>query len=93
MHLHRFLFILTKISFRIQPKSGHQFTREIFEDAQVVGQADKKFIVAVYPRDGLLFVIDQHAAHERIRLEILLRGKHYEITRNYHKSKYQCENI
>lgn len=41
----------------------------------MVGQADKKFIVAVHPEDDLLFVIDQHAAHERIRLEILIQGK------------------
>ena len=51
---------------------------------QVLGQVDNKFIACLLtlPPGGdgvphkLLSVIDQHAAHERVRLEQLTAGKH-----------------
>lgn len=45
--------------------------RECLQDARVLLQLDKKFIPVV--ADGVLIVIDQHAADERIRLEELRR--------------------
>jgi DNA mismatch repair ATPase MutL len=46
---------------------------------QVLGQMDKKFIVTVVaPRSGknqnVIVLFDQHAVHERIRLEGLMKG-------------------
>ncbi|GMH23998.1 hypothetical protein Nepgr_025841 [Nepenthes gracilis] len=48
------------------PKSVN---RNCLEDAKVLSQVDKKFIPVV--AGGTLYVIDQHAADERIRLEEL----------------------
>lgn len=39
-------------------------------EINVIGQWDKKFILAQY--NGDLLVFDQHAVHERVRLELLL---------------------
>lgn len=39
---------------------------------RVIGQVDSKFIVGV-SRDGVLCAFDQHAVHERLRFEFLLR--------------------
>ena len=54
----------------------------------MIGQVDKKFIGATMPYDGegggnacgrnrsrLLVLFDQHAVHERIRLETLIKGQ------------------
>ena len=46
---------------------------------QVLGQLDNKFIVTVVgPRCGknqnVIVLFDQHAVHERIRLECLMKG-------------------
>ena len=54
----------------------------MFRGLSVIGQVDKKFIAAtmVYDGDGerrssrLLVLFDQHAVHERIRLETLIKG-------------------
>ena len=43
--------------------------RRHLQEASVVGQLDRKFTVA--QADGLLFIVDQHAADERVRLERL----------------------
>ncbi|KAJ3261360.1 DNA mismatch repair protein [Boothiomyces macroporosus] len=40
---------------------------EQFKKIKVIGQVDKKFIAC--QADGLILVVDQHAAHERIKLE------------------------
>ena len=46
-------------------------TRTALRRAQLVGQVDKKFLIAFSAADGLMIVVDQHAAHERVRLEAL----------------------
>ena len=58
--------------------NGFTFRKEHFENIQVIGQVDKKFIACYSSATNksaeeakLLVVIDQHAAHERIRLEQL----------------------
>ena len=43
--------------------------RRHLQRAKIVGQLDRKFIIA--QADGLLFIVDQHAADERVRLERL----------------------
>ena len=44
--------------------------KEIFDDLEVIGQVDKKFIAAI--SKGIFLLFDQHAVHERIRLETLI---------------------
>ena len=61
-----------------------KFQRDLFDKIRVLGQVDKKFI-AVMGKDlnisngtttqGILLLFDQHAVHERIRLEKLITGK------------------
>ncbi|XP_054758647.2 DNA mismatch repair protein Mlh3-like [Lytechinus pictus] len=57
-----------------------QFTKGMFASMKVLGQVDKKFIACLVNSDyeknpagepNLLILVDQHAAHERIRLEML----------------------
>ncbi|XP_072172042.1 DNA mismatch repair protein Mlh3-like isoform X2 [Diadema setosum] len=56
-----------------------QFHKSVFENIEVVGQVDAKFIACLVSSDSqqpgarphLLVLVDQHAAHERIRLEML----------------------
>ncbi|XP_041468883.1 uncharacterized protein LOC121418804 [Lytechinus variegatus] len=57
-----------------------QFTKAMFTSMKVLGQLDKKFIACLVNSDyeknpagepNLLILVDQHAAHERIRLEML----------------------
>lgn len=45
------------------------------QDLKVIGQVDSKFIVGV-TREGVLCAFDQHAVHERLRFEYLLRLLH-----------------
>lgn len=39
--------------------------------SRIIGQVDRKFIAVLMRKDSLLTLIDQHAAHERIQLELL----------------------
>lgn len=51
---------------------------ELFSRMRVLGQVDRKFIatvVAERDQKELLVLFDQHAVHERIRLEEIYRGK------------------
>ncbi|XP_030759507.1 uncharacterized protein LOC115884922 isoform X2 [Sitophilus oryzae] len=54
-------------------KNEINFKQEMLSDLEILGQADKKFIVAVHKTDKLLVLFDQHAVHERIRLESILK--------------------
>ena len=47
-----------------------RFNRNSFDSLQVLGQVDDKFILCV--TDGVVVAVDQHAAHERIRLECMV---------------------
>ena len=51
---------------------GMRFDKEIFDDLIVIGQVDKKFISGI-TKNGIFVLFDQHAVHERIRLETLIR--------------------
>lgn len=57
------------------PLQSH-ISRPALQNASVISQVDKKFILARLPRPSgpLLVLIDQHAADERCRLEELMRG-------------------
>ena len=52
-----------------------RFDRSVFEGLNVMGQIDNKFIGCV-SADDLLVLVDQHAAHERVRLECMLSKLH-----------------
>lgn len=58
--------------------SSFRFSREDFELIRVIGQYDRKFILAVIKKSSkdndTLVIFDQHAVHERIRLEQLTSG-------------------
>ena len=57
-----------------------KFNNDLFDYLEILGQVDKKFIAAMAPSDdvnqgaNLFILFDQHAVHERIRLESLLAG-------------------
>lgn len=53
----------------------NHFTKMDFKDLKVIGQIDQKFIAAIDCKKFNLIIFDQHAVHERIRLEDLLKGK------------------
>lgn len=50
------------------------FDKALFNNITVLGQLDKKFIVVLEKSKRLVILFDQHAVHERIRLEELLEG-------------------
>ena len=56
---------------------GFQLTKELLQDIDVIGQVDYKFIACKVSKKNksseknYLLLVDQHAAHERIRLENL----------------------
>lgn len=54
-----------------------RFQKEDLQQMRVIGQVDNKFIVAKSLVNGKesLVLFDQHAVHERIRLERLLQGE------------------
>lgn len=49
------------------------FTKQMLHTIDVIGQVDDKFIACVLKNENMLVLVDQHAAHERIRLEKLLK--------------------
>ncbi|CAG8566095.1 17683_t:CDS:10, partial [Gigaspora margarita] len=63
----------------------HRFSKQDFVQAQVIGQVDDKFIACKLPysltvgpdlKDGtqqILVLVDQHAADERVRVEMLMK--------------------
>ncbi|CAG8622153.1 24276_t:CDS:10 [Cetraspora pellucida] len=64
----------------------HRFSKKDFAQAQVIGQADDKFIVCKlsysrvvesdnknFTQQQILVLVDQHAADERVRVEMLMK--------------------
>lgn len=52
----------------------NQLTKQLLKDVKLIGQLDRKFILGLTEGDSFLLIFDQHAVHERIRLEELLEG-------------------
>uniref|UniRef100_A0AAR2L153 MutL C-terminal dimerisation domain-containing protein n=1 Tax=Pygocentrus nattereri TaxID=42514 RepID=A0AAR2L153_PYGNA len=51
----------------------YRFTKDMIHSMKVIHQVDKKFLACLLNTTGnLLVLVDQHAAHERVRLEGLL---------------------
>ena len=64
-----------------------RFSHNLFKNLNFIGQVDKKFIaVSAEQHEGavscrpLFILFDQHAVHERIRLEDLLKGEYTVVT-------------
>lgn len=63
---------------------SYKFRKEMLAYVQVIGQVDAKFIACLMPlsqnrvvqEDSLIVLFDQHAAHERVRLEWLLENQY-----------------
>ncbi|RIA92058.1 hypothetical protein C1645_766016 [Glomus cerebriforme] len=63
--------------------SEHRFCKKDIEQAKVIGQLDNKFIACKLPctqnidqdieKRNILVLVDQHAADERVRIEMLLK--------------------
>ncbi|XP_069118087.1 uncharacterized protein [Argopecten irradians] len=59
----------------------HKFTKDMLQDVKVIGQVDNKFIACMTSSrtnkmsavPNLLLLFDQHAAHERVRLQKLTK--------------------
>lgn len=51
------------------------FTKKLFKNVEVIGQVDCKFIAVLEKSRNLIVLFDQHAVHERVRLEELSEGK------------------
>ncbi|CAG9834426.1 unnamed protein product [Diabrotica balteata] len=62
---------------------GIKLNKDIFNHLEIIGQMDKKFIIAKEINGNNLFVFDQHAVHERIRLE--------HLSKIYKNAKVSCE--
>ncbi|KAJ8947891.1 hypothetical protein NQ318_010037, partial [Aromia moschata] len=60
------------------------FDKSLFNNITVIGQLDKKFIVAFERLKKLIILFDQHAVHERVRLE--------ELSKAYGNSRTECED-
>ena len=73
------LALTLSLNFRMLDFSGVniKFEREALKKSLLLDQIDKKFIAAVIspdPGKKFLVLFDQHAVHERIRVENLLSG-------------------
>ncbi|PSN54405.1 hypothetical protein C0J52_21889 [Blattella germanica] len=69
----------------------YTFKKDIFSNVKILGQLDKKFIVtklglAAGNKQELIVVFDQHAVHERIRVESLMKDYHVEGSDTVFKS-------
>ncbi len=56
----------------VQPSSFSKGKNDVIEDGRVIGQIRNSFLL-VEQEEGLM-IIDQHAAHERVRYEILMKN-------------------
>ncbi|XP_077989468.1 DNA mismatch repair protein Mlh3-like [Glandiceps talaboti] len=75
----------------------YKFTKDMLDTIQVLGQADDKFIACLLDCDqssqaNLLVLIDQHAAHERVRLEQLTQNVFENSTNDAGISKSQIKS-
>ncbi|XP_032657945.1 DNA mismatch repair protein Mlh3 isoform X4 [Chelonoidis abingdonii] len=80
----------------------YRFTKEMINSMQVLHQVDNKFIACLIntrsdvnaDADGnLLVLVDQHAAHERIRLEQLIADSYEKQPEESGKKKLLSSNI
>ncbi|KAL1426191.1 hypothetical protein MTO96_018449 [Rhipicephalus appendiculatus] len=62
---------------------SYKFRKEMLTYVQVIGQVDAKFIACLMPlsqnkvqEESLIVLFDQHAAHERVRLEWILENQY-----------------
>ncbi|ELT91309.1 hypothetical protein CAPTEDRAFT_223782 [Capitella teleta] len=59
---------------------NHSFTKDMLKSIEVINQVDGKFILCLMDTENqqgkCIVIIDQHAAHERVRLEQLIEDAH-----------------
>ncbi|KAK9873912.1 hypothetical protein WA026_002264 [Henosepilachna vigintioctopunctata] len=76
----------SKISRSMAAITGeYKYSKALFDDLEVIGQLDLKFIATIDRKQNNLIMFDQHAVHERIRLESLVK--------EYNGASTPCENI
>lgn len=65
--------------YRAVPSRRCTYSKAIFEKIAVLKQVDRKFICCIVEEKGQqhVILIDQHAAHERVRLEKLMQSKYF----------------
>ncbi|XP_028848391.1 DNA mismatch repair protein Mlh3-like isoform X1 [Denticeps clupeoides] len=81
------------------------FTKDMIHTMKVINQVDKKFLACLIktedqetkdynePEGSLLVLVDQHAAHERIRLEGLVADSYEEDPENSGQKRLSCSTV
>lgn len=59
---------------KILPTKRSTFSKDIFGEIVLLGQVDNKFIGVIHKNRHQVYFFDQHAVHERIRVEMLFKG-------------------
>jgi DNA mismatch repair ATPase MutL len=60
----------------VQNFENMSFTKSLFKNLEMIGQVDCKFIAVLEKTKKLILLFDQHAVHERVRLEQLCESRH-----------------
>lgn len=72
-------------------KEAFRFDKAMLKAMTVLSQVDKKFIACTLTnakKDKFLVLFDQHAVHERVRLEAVINGSLQSVTLKFFKAMY-----